>query len=133
MIGRRSLAAVALPLLGIKRARAATAFDDFLAGVRADAIGSGIGAGTVDRAFAGLKPNAKVLELDSHQPEKTQSWERYRTSRVSDQRVAAARQALQANSAGLREIVRRYAVDPGILVAIWGLESSFGGLPAGSR
>ncbi len=131
MITRRSFAA-SVPILALATPSGAQdAFTTFLAGVRVDAVGSGIAPATVDRAFAGLKPNAKVLELDGHQPEKTQSWERYRTSRVSDQRVAAGRQALQANSAGLREVVRRYGVDPGVIVAIWGLESNFGGYTGG--
>ncbi len=132
MITRRSLAASALPvLLAPSVTRAETPFAAFLAGVRADAISSGIAPGTVDRAFAGLRPNPKVLELDSYAPEKTQSWDQYRSSRVSDQRVAAARQAMQANSASLQEIRRRYGVDPGIIVAIWGLESNFGGFTGG--
>ena len=112
-------------------AMAQTAFADFLAGVRADAIAGGIAPGTVDRAFAGLRPNAKVLELDSHQPEVTQSWDRYRASRVSEQRVAAGRQAMQANGAGLLAVERRYGVDPGVIVAIWGLETNYGGYTGG--
>ena len=133
MITRRRFAA-SVPMLATglaTPARAQDAFGAFLAGVRTDAVGSGIAAATVDRAFAGLRPNAKVLELDSHQPEKTQSWERYRASRVSDQRVAAGQKAMQANGTGLKEVVRRYGVDPGVIVAIWGLESNFGGYTGG--
>jgi membrane-bound lytic murein transglycosylase B len=129
MITRRiftaSLVAIACP------ASAQDAFRAFLASVRADAIASGIAAATVDHAFAGLKPNAKVLELDSHQPEVTQSWRQYRLTRVSDQRIAAGRQAMQANGARLAEITLRYGVQPGVLVAIWGLESNFGGFTGG--
>ena len=85
----------------------------------------------MDRAFAGLQPNPKVLELDSRAPEKTQSWDRYRTSRVSDARIAAGRRAYQANAATLAAIERQYGVDPGVIVAIWGLESAFGGFTGG--
>ena len=130
MIRRRSLAA-ALLVVPFAPARADTPFAAFLAGVRADAVGSGIAPETVDRAFAGLQPNPKVLELDSRAPEKTQSWERYRTARVSDARVAAGRRALQANGATLAAVERRYGVDPGVIVAIWGLESAFGGFTGG--
>ncbi len=132
MFRRRTFLAATLPSLAVTApALAETPFAAFLAGVRADAVGGGIAPATVDRAFAGLKPNARVLELDSHQPEVTQSWERYRASRVSDQRVAAARQAVQANGAILQEVGRRYGVDPGIIVAIWGLESGFGAFTGG--
>ena len=112
-------------------ARADTPFAAFLAGVRAEAIGSGIAAATVDRAFAGLRPNGKVLELDSHAPEATQSWAHYRATRVSDARIAAGRAAMQANAQALAVIGRRYGVDPAVLVAIWGLETNYGGYTGG--
>ena len=135
MISRRSFTAAALPILVATSATAPalteTAFTAFLASVRAEAVGSGIAMATVDRAFAGLRPNAKVLELDSHQPEVTQSWERYRSIRLSEQRVSAGRQAMQTNSVGLEEISRRYGVDAGMIVAIWGLESNFGSYTGG--
>ena len=129
MICRRSLLAILAATAAPVHAEAP--FAAFLASVRDEAVGSGVSPATVDRAFAGLRPNAKVLELDSHQPEVTQSWDRYRASRVSDQRVAAARQAVQANSVGLQAVRGRYGVDPAIIVAIWGLESNFGGFTGG--
>ena len=112
-------------------ARAETNFALFLADVRSQAIASGIAAATVDRAFAGLRPNAKVLELDSYAPERTQSWDRYRASRVSDARITAGRQAMQANREALGVIGRRYGVDPAIIVSIWGLETNYGGYTGG--
>jgi membrane-bound lytic murein transglycosylase B len=135
MISRRAFTASALPMLvagsGTAPALAEASFNAFLASVRAEAVENGITPATVDRAFAGLRPNAKVLELDSHQPEVTQSWERYRTTRLSGQRVSAGRQAMQTNSVALTEISRRYGVDAGILVAVWGLESNFGSYTGG--
>ena len=112
-------------------ARADTPFAAFLAEVRAEAIGTGIAEATIDRAFAGLRPNAKVLELDSHPAETTQSWERYRATRVSEARVAAGRQAMQVNGDALAVIGRRYGVDPAILVAVWGLETNYGSYTGG--
>ena len=134
MIGRRLVLSALPALLAAARpgpARADTAFAAFLADVRAEAIGSGIAETTVDRAFAGLRSNAKVLELDSHPPEATQSWEHYRATRVSDVRVAAGRKAMEANADALATIGRRYGVDPAIIVAIWGLETNYGGYTGG--
>lgn len=135
MFTRRTAIAAALPILAAgpiaAPALAQTAFAAFLASVREEAVAGGIRPATVDRAFAGLKPNPRVLELDSNPAEATQSWERYRTSRVSDQRVTAGRQAMQANAAVLQEVGRRYGVDPGVIVAIWGLETNYGGFTGG--
>lgn len=135
MLSRRFFTTSALPLLatGLKPALAPaeTQFTAFLESVRAEAVGGGIAPSTVRRAFAGLRPNPKVLELDSRPPELTQTWERYRAIRVSDQRVSAGRRAMQANGAVLTEIDRRYRVDPAVIVAIWGLESNYGGYTGG--
>ena len=118
-------------LAGVRPAAADPSFDAFLAAVRVDATAAGVSAATLDRAFTGLKPNAKVLELDSHQPELTQTWEHYRTVRLADLRVNAGRQARQQNAAVLKEITRRYGVDPGVIVAIWGLETNYGTFTGG--
>ena len=135
MLGRRTLGASCLPLLvatvGVRPAIAAASFEMFLDGVRAEALGSGIAAATIDHAFAGLKPNAKVLELDSHPAEFTQTWEHYRETRVSEQRVTAGRQARRQNATVLAEVARRYGVDPRVIVAIWGLETNYGGYTGG--
>ncbi len=134
MISRRVFTAATSAALAAGWARAAAAdpgFPAFLAAVRAEAVAAGIAPGTVDRAFAGLRSNPKVLELDSRAPERTQSWERYRATRLSDQRVAAGQQALAANRATLAAVERRWGVDAGIIVAIWGLETNFGGFTGG--
>lgn len=131
---RRRLTLVAVPAYlaaSPAPASADTNFVAFLADVRSQAIASGVAAATVDRAFAGLRPNAKVLELDSYAPERTQSWDHYRATRVSDARVAAGRQALLANRDALTIVGRRYGVDPAIVVSIWGLETNYGGYTGG--
>lgn len=128
---RRRFVLAALPAVLAPPARANAPFAAFLADVRAEAIRSGISPATADRALLGLQPNAKVLELDSHPAEATQSWTHYRDTRVSDARVAAGRQAMQANAAVLAVIGRRYGVDPAIIVAIWGLETNYGGFTGG--
>lgn len=132
MISRRFLVSAAPALVAATvPAFAGTPFDAFLADVRAEAVGSGVAAPVVDRAFAGLRPNAKVLELDSHPPEFTQSWDRYRATRVSEQRVAKGREAMQASGTVLGEVARRYGVDPAVVVAIWGLETNYGSYTGG--
>jgi membrane-bound lytic murein transglycosylase B len=119
-------AALATPAL-IARARAApTSFEAFLVSMRTEARRAGIAAATLDRAFAGLTPNQGVIDRDRHQPEFTLTWARYRALVISDQRIANGRAAWQANRALLARIEDRYGVSPGVIMGIWGLESSFG-------
>ena len=44
-------------------------FQNFLAGLRAEARRAGISSATLDHAFVGVQPNQKVLERARHPPE----------------------------------------------------------------
>lgn len=128
MLSRRLLLAASLstPLAGQSLA-ATDSFQNFVANLRAEARRNGISQATLDRAFAGVQPNQKVLERDRHQPEFTMTWQRYRTLLITDQRITNGRAAVQQNRDLLRRVQDRYGVDPGVITGIWGLESSFGG------
>ena len=109
------------------RARAAgDSFATFLASLRAEARRAGIASATLDRALAGVAPNAKVLERDRHQPEFTMTWAQYRALLITDKRIDAGRAAARDNRALLAAVHRRFDVPPGVVTGIWGLESSFG-------
>jgi membrane-bound lytic murein transglycosylase B len=54
------------------------------------------------------------------------TWARYRALVISDQRIANGRIAFRQNRALLARIQDRYGVTPGVIMGIWGLESSFG-------
>ncbi|MGE5538646.1 MAG: lytic murein transglycosylase [Gemmatimonas sp.] len=101
-------------------------FPEFVAGVRADAIKAGISAATVDRAFAGVKPIARIIELDRRQPEFTLTFDQYLARVVNGDRVRAARAKYQENKALLDAVAERYGVQPRFIVAFWGIETNFG-------
>ncbi len=129
MISRRFVLAVPAlaPALRGRPAVAAPAdFSRFLAAFRAEAGRAGIGRATLDRALAGLAPDPRVIALDRRQPEFIQTWAQYRASRVSPARIAAGRAAARQNAALLRDVETAYGVPPGVIVAIWGLESNYG-------
>jgi len=122
MLRRRSLLAASLSTV----CAAPDSFQGFLAGFRAEARRAGISVATLDRAFAGVQPNQKVLDRDRNQPEFTLTWAQYRAKLITDQRVVNGRAAAQQNRAVLDRVRDRYGVDPGVITGIWGLESSFG-------
>ena len=122
MLSRRLLLAAALSTT----AAAPGSFQTFLAGLRVDARRAGISPTTLDRAFAGLRPNQKVLDRDRHQPEFTMTWAQYRALLITDQRIANGRVAYQQNRVLFGRVQNRFGVDPGVILGIWGLESSFG-------
>ena len=101
-------------------------FARFLNGVRAEARSAGIHPATLERAFAAVVPNQKVLERDRHQPEFSMTWARYRGLVIADKRIIEGRQAVAANRPLFQRVEQRYGVGPGVIAGIWGLESSFG-------
>lgn len=107
-------------------ALAAGSFDSFLDGVRADARRAGISAATLQRAFAGVRPNDRVLELDRRQPESAMSWEQYRDRIVSQTRIENGRRNFAESRRLLDAIATRYRVSPRVVVAIWGMETNYG-------
>jgi membrane-bound lytic murein transglycosylase B len=125
---RRFLLASAIPATLAAPAFAAPgdSFASFLTGVRAEARSVGVRPATLDRAFAGVAPNQKVLERDRHQPEFTMTWARYRTLVITDKRITDGRQAVAANRPLFQRVEQRFGVGSGVIAGIWGLESSFG-------
>lgn len=109
-----------------RRRPSAGGYPGFLESLRHDALQQGIPASVLDAALALSTPNARVLQLDRHQPEFTLTWAQYRGRVISVQREQGAAAGYRANLPVLTEIWRRYSVDPRIVIGIWGLESNFG-------
>jgi membrane-bound lytic murein transglycosylase B len=101
-------------------------FDEWLAAVRAEALTRGIGEATLTRAFTGLEPLPIVIERDRTQAELVQTLDRYLAQRLSKKITQTARTMTRDHAALLGQVRARYGVPPGILIAIWGLESNFG-------
>ena len=120
--------AFALALLLLPTAVAAE--DDFTACTErlfTQARAAGIAPATLARLRPELEPLARVLRLDRAQPEFTQSFARYLDGRVDGWRLRRGRALLAQHARLLDEIEQRHAIDPALLVALWGLETNFGG------
>ncbi len=103
-----------------------TSFDAWLADVAAEAKATGISETTITGALGGLTPNLKVLRLDATQPEYNQPPWGYLDSRVGPN-VKQGRAKKAAHAKLLAAIEKQSGVDADILMAIWGIESNFGG------
>ncbi len=101
-------------------------FSEWRSAFRHEALQAGIPAQVFDRAFAGVTPDPSIIVADRSQPEFTRPVWQYLDGALSRQRVEGGRQLLRQHSATLDGIEARYGVDRNTLVAIWGLESSFG-------
>ncbi|MCL5776032.1 lytic murein transglycosylase [Limibaculum sp. FT325] len=101
-------------------------FAEWRAAFRGRALAEGIRAGVFDAAFAGVEPNARVIELDRFQPEFARPIWEYLDSAVSDSRIATGRRMAVEKAALLDAIEARHGVDREVVLAIWGLESAYG-------
>jgi membrane-bound lytic murein transglycosylase B len=101
-------------------------FKAWLQGMRQDAMAQGISAATLDRAFAGVQPIPRIIELDHTQPETTLSFAQYIERVVTPARRDAARAHYLENKPLLDEIGQHYGVQPCYIVALWGIETNFG-------
>jgi len=101
-------------------------FASCVGSLRSQAAHDGISARTLDTAFNGLEPDAKVLDLQKQQPEfKTPVWD-YVDGLVDDDRVADGKAAMAREGRALARAEEKYGVPRTMLAAIWGVESNFG-------
>ncbi len=103
----------------------------FLGALRGDALRQKISEATFDRAFAGFTIDPDVLDKLEHQPELVSSPWDYIGRRVSETRVAAGQALLVEHAALLADIERAYGVDRHVILAIWGMETNYGGFQGG--
>jgi membrane-bound lytic murein transglycosylase B len=87
----------------------------------------GIPFEVVKATLTGIRYDSDIIALDRNQSEfSKQLWD-YLDSAVSSSRISTGRSMLSRHDATLDRIERRYGVDREAVVAIWGLESSYGG------
>ena len=101
-------------------------FESWITGFRARAQAKGITAATFDLAFRNVSYNAEVITKDRNQSEFTKTIWDYLDSAASDSRIENGKKALRQNRKLLDRIEATYGVDKEIVVAVWGLESSYG-------
>jgi membrane-bound lytic murein transglycosylase B len=101
-------------------------FQRWIDGFRPRALSAGITPATFDRAFRDVRFLEDVITRDRTQPEFTRPIWAYLDSAVSDQRIETGRAMLREHAQLLSEIEARFGVEREVVVAVWGLESSFG-------
>jgi lytic murein transglycosylase len=107
-------------------------FEAYLPQLRAEALRAGVQQSTIDRIFPTLEFSARTVELDQAQPGGTSGssaappFAPYYRQHVSSALISRGQARYSENLGRLNEIARRYGVQPSLLVAIWGKETSYG-------
>lgn len=116
-----------IPFVFAQSAKAADqSFEQWLAGAKAEARSNGVSEDIINRAFAGVSPVKRIIELDRKQPEGTMTFAKYRKRIINDARVAQGRRLLKTHAAQLQKASDKYGVAPQYIVALWGIETSYG-------
>ena len=106
---------------------------DFVRGLWPQAEARGVSRAAFEAAFSGYSYSTKIMELTGKQPEFTQTVQAY-----VDRRVTPA-QAQKGQAMGgewaqtLAATEQRYGVQPEVVLAIWGMETNFGGFMGGEH
>jgi membrane-bound lytic murein transglycosylase B len=102
-------------------------FLSWLGVLRQEAIQYGISQELVDEALPDtLTPNERVLRLDRKQPEGGIPFEKYKKNVMTAKRLKEGRHHMRQYRTLLKQVSRAYGVEPQYIVALWGIETSFG-------
>ena len=101
-------------------------FEEWLHDLIDEARARGFSDELIDATLSGLTPIPRVVERDSAQAEFTITFDRYFATRVTPRIIRQGRQHAMQERTLLRRIQTTYGVSPGIVLAIWGLESHYG-------
>lgn len=123
-------AAVLLMGVGVAKAESTSAF---VKGVWAEAKAVGVSRSVFDAAFADYAPSQKIMELSRKQPEFTSTVGQYISKRVTTSLADRGRAMAGEWRKTLAVIEQRTGVDSEAVLAIWGMETNFGGYVGGTN
>lgn len=101
-------------------------WQSWLKEVRQEALAQGINPYLFDDVFRGVKPNKRVINFDKRQPEKRLTFLQYRKTRISPYRITLGAKEYKRHRAAVEQIGRQYGVSPCFIIALWGMETSYG-------
>jgi membrane-bound lytic murein transglycosylase B len=104
-----------------------SSFNEWLAFFKKEATRKGISRNAVQAAFENVQLVDKVVQFDRKQKEYSLSFINYMNNSISLSRIKRGKRKMKENAEILHRIQGKYGVPPEILVALWGLESDFGG------
>ena len=101
-------------------------FDAWILQITQLAKEKGISDETLSTAFAGIERNERVIELDRKQPEFTLTLEEYLNNTVTRGRMNKGKKYYEEHNDLLHKISNEFSVQPRFILALWGIETSFG-------
>ena len=101
-------------------------FDAWVLQIKQLAKEKGISDETLSTAFTGIERNERVIELDRKQPEFTLTLDEYLNNTVTRGRMNKGKKHYEEYNDLLLKISNEFNVQPRFILALWGIETSFG-------
>lgn len=130
-----ALAAVILAALTTRPAAANTnaKFRTYIESLWPEARARGVSRRIFDAAFSGITFNSRVLRPARGQAEFVKPIWNYISRSVNTTRIRKGRTNARRWQSALADIERRYGVDRYVVLAIWGMETNYGGFTGNQR
>ncbi len=123
---RLIVSALIVMFLTTGQAAAAADFSSWLQSLKQEALDKGISPRIVDGSLSNITPIARIIELDRKQPESTLSFARYKEKVITADRINTGRALFRKHRPELEKIAKNYGVPAQYIVALWGIETSYG-------
>lgn len=117
---------MALTPIAVKASGTQQGFDAWLDSFKSKARTQGISQQTLTEAFSDSRFVARAIELDRKQPESKITFADYRRRIVSADRINTGRMMMRRHRDILNRVSAAYGVQPQYIVALWGIETSYG-------
>ena len=106
---------------------------DFVRGLWPQAEARGVSRAAFEAAFSGYNYIPKVMELTQKQPEFSQTVQQYLDKRVTAAQASKGQAMRSEWNQTLTGSQQRWGVQPEFVLAIWGMETNFGGFMGGEN
>ncbi len=121
----------ATPVLAADCGNDASGFAPWLERLKGRAAQQGISSAAISSALAGVTYDPTVIRLDRSQRSFKLSFEQFYARRVGTSLINRGRGLMRTHRATLDRIEKRFGVPAAVIVAIWGLETNYGGDSSG--
>ncbi len=101
-------------------------YRDCLQTIKTEAMRQGVPGGVADKAFQGLTPDQKVIDLDSRQPEFSLTYGKYVGNTVTADRIVKGQQRMAQHRTLLDALQAEYGIPAQYIMAFWGIETNYG-------
>src|SRR5690606_27449356 len=120
-------AMAAAPALAATCGNNAAGFSNWVQEFKQEAAAQGVSKSVLDRSFASIKYNQATIKADRGQHSFKLSLQQFMDKRGAKAIVSRGKSMKKANASMFSAIERTYGVPAGPLLAIWGMETGFGG------